>query len=137
MFEAAWTIVLTGLFGISAYSYQKYVDRKSALIELRRSTYLKYLALIARHATDKSADTNRELHQIYMELSVIASDEVVRAIGLFHDLSLGRKVKSPSPEPIEERLAATILLMRKDCFENTSLTRAEITSVTPLVDEKK
>jgi hypothetical protein len=133
------------LFGISAYSYQKYVDRKSALIELRRSTYLKYLALIARHATDKSADTNtdksadtnRELNQIYMELSVIASDEVVRAIGLFHDLSLGRKVKNPSPEPIEERLAASILLMRKDCFENTSLTRAEITSVTPLVDEKK
>jgi hypothetical protein len=137
MIGAIWPIVLTGIFGVIAYWYQKYVDRKSALIELRRATYSKYLALIARHATDKSDKTNIELNQIYLELSVIASDDVVRAIGSFQDLSLGREIKNPNSARIEDRLAATILLMRKDCFEKTNLTAAEITSVTPLVEKKK
>jgi hypothetical protein len=137
MIGAIWPIVLTGIFGVIAYWYQKYVDRKSALIELRRATYSKYLALIARHATDKSDKTNIELNQIYLELSVIASDDVVRAIGSFHDLSLGREIKNPNSARIEDRLAATILLMRKDCFEKTNLTAAEIISVTPLVEKKK
>jgi hypothetical protein len=137
MFEAAWTIILTGLFGVSAYSYQKYVDRKSALIELRRATYAKYLSLLSRNTTKKTAASADEMYSAYMEMSVIASDEVVRAVGSFHQLILGRDDKTFDAELVKDQLASAILSMRKDCFERSNLTREEVLSVTPLVDEKK
>jgi hypothetical protein len=130
-------IPAAALVGSIAYRMQKSVDRKSALIELRRSTYSKYLSLLSKHATKKTSENTSELNAVSMELSVIASDEVVKSVGLFHRTIMGKTTIESDSELIETRLANSILAMRNDCFENSSLTLAELLAVTPLVENKK
>lgn len=133
MFSATWPIILTGLFGVIAYWYQKFVDRKSALIELRRSAYTGYLGALFRQIEKTTPERNLEHNLKLMELSAIASDEVVRCAGKHKQYLMDPEMRNgPIDGKVAHDLVAqTILAMRQDCFEKSSLSIDEIMKITP------
>jgi hypothetical protein len=124
-------IIATAIVGSIAYRLQKSADRKSALIELRRQGYTSFLDSLFVYMHDKSAESSKTHFRKLMELSAIASDEVVRKAG---DMKI---YLSKSPEhQIDNTKAADlisdlILSIRKDCFERSKLTLEEIRKIAP------
>jgi hypothetical protein len=124
-------IPIAALVGAVAYQWQKSADRKSALIELRRQSYTAFLDSLFMLMGDKSIDKSTIHYRKLMELSAIASDEVVRKAG---DLKM-YLAKSPDERIDQDKatqlIAELIITIRKDCFENTDLTLDDIRKIVP------
>lgn len=82
-----WMPLVIAVLGIAGaagtYSYQRRVDRRTALIEIRRSAYRNYLnAFMAMSdSPDRIEDIRRRHYQSEVELLVVGSDLVVQKIG--------------------------------------------------------
>jgi hypothetical protein len=125
-------IPAAALVGSIAYRLQKSVDRKSALIELRRKAYTNYLDALCKLIADKSPENNAAYNSKLMELSAVASDEVVVKIGKMRNL-FGSSGLPPNAdkETSESILGDMVISMRKDCFQKSKLTTDDIVNITP------
>lgn len=127
--------VVTALFAAFTYTYQKRVDRKNSLVELRRVAYSGLLEALQKNLmvrNDPSVLVEMNLQRT--KAFVVASDEVAKNIGDFFEIAQ-RLSNSDSPEDgikIMNAYAEMVIAMRGDCFEETSLTSAEIASASPL-----
>ena len=108
------------LVGSIAYVFQKYTDRKSALIELRRTIYREFISLIPQ-LTDKNKDTQAKYFKLVAEMNVLATDDVLLAIGEFTKYMAVRSDEQPDGETVKELIAEIVLRMRKDCFSASKL----------------
>jgi hypothetical protein len=122
------------LVGSLAYMFQKFIDRKSALIELRRSTYTAYLEALFKLIVKITPEDNLFYNLKLMELAAVASDDVVRKVGnirnIFGEAEIGH-VKADK-EAAKEIIGDLIIEMRKDCFESSHLTIDEVIKITPI-----
>jgi hypothetical protein len=98
---------------------------------LRRQGYIAFLDSLFVYMHDKSAESSKIHFRKLMELSAIASDDVVRKAGdLKMLLSTNPELRADSPNPTN-LIADLILSIRKDCFEKSNLTLEEIRKITP------
>ena len=122
------------LVGSIAYVFQKYTDRKSALIELRRKSYTTYLESLFNLVVKINPENNHIYNLRLMELAAVASDEVVRKVArvkeIFLDPAAGNVLANQDTS--EQIIGDVVLTMRKDCFENSDLTASEIIKLTPI-----
>lgn len=125
------------IFGAAAtYAYQKWVDRRSALVEIRRDAYRNYLnAFMAMSdSPERIEEIRRGYYQAEVELLVVGSDNVVQKVG-----ALSRFYAETNEDRFNRDAAKVRLLvadvcraMRADCFEKSDLTNEEVQALVPI-----
>jgi hypothetical protein len=131
---ALWMpLIITGstLFaGFVGYSRNKSIDRKHALIELRRTVYRDFILSIADVGNSQNGvlEVNNYRKKL-AELHLIASDDVVRACAEY--TGLYRLARDPGPDTRAQKYAELEMAMRRDCFQKTSITISELREMLP------
>ena len=120
----------------ATYAYQRRVDRSSALIEIRRTAYRNYLnAFMAMSGTpEKIEDIQRNHYQSELELLVVGSDAVIKAVGnlsRFYAETNHDRFNRDGGE-VRRLVAEVCRAMRADCFEKTDLSVSEIQALVPI-----
>ncbi len=123
----AAAIIVVG--GAWAYRWQKTVDRQTALIELRRKAYRRFLTafISMSRSTNTTEEITRELVECEYDLLLVASDEVAKCVGLlstfYHNTNSGRFNRNVKKSRL--LIANVCKAMREDCFEESTLTLDE------------
>jgi hypothetical protein len=126
----ALAIIFTAIAGVATYWYQRYVDRKNSLIDLRRQVYRSYLDALIKYG-DAPSQKTLTAHNIHrLDLVVIASDVVMQKVGSFSNYMRDNQIREPAV--YRQLLADIIFSMRKDCFEKSKLETKQIMSVLPV-----
>ena len=129
--------IITAFAGLGGYAWNKRIDRRHALIELRRNAYRSYLnAFIAMSDSPQSIDEiRRRYYQSEVELLVVGSDAVVQAVGKLSGFYAATNDDRFNRDASEvRRLVAEICrAMRADCYEKTELSIEEIQALVPIV----
>ena len=127
---------LTIMGGAGVYAYQKRVDRRTNLIEIRRAAYRNYLnAFMAMSdSPERVEEIRRRYYQSEVELLVDGSDEVIKRVGALsrfysetNDHRFNRDVRE-----VKRLLAEICKAMRADCFEKSKLSVDEVQALVPI-----
>lgn len=132
-------VLVTGVTILGAaftYAYQRRVDRRSALVEIRRVAYRQYLnAFMAMSDSPETLENiRREFYQSEVELLVVGSDSVIQKVGelsSFYAETNHDRLNRDASE-VRRLVAETCRAMRADCFERTSLSITEIQALVPI-----
>lgn len=128
--------VITVIGAVAAYIVQKSIDRRNALIEMRRKCYRDFLvAFIAMSDSPEAVeDIRRKLYQAELDLLVVGSDRVVRAVGALSRFYAETNADRFNRDAAHVRLlvAEICQAMRIDCFEKSSLSVAEVQALVPI-----
>lgn len=122
--------ITTAVAGIAAYAWNKRIDRRHALIELRRGIYRDFILSIADVSESNNGDGEVKAYRRRLaELHLVGSDEVIRACEAF--TSLYRGAANVGSSERAKRFAQLEMAMRRDCFEKTQVTVEELRSSLP------
>jgi hypothetical protein len=128
--------VLTILGAAMTYAYQRVVDRKTALVEIRRIAYREYLGsfMAMSDNTDSVKEISKHFNTIETDLLIIGSDEVIRKAGALSSYyAETNRDRFNGDVPKTRRLVADVCkAMRTDCFEKSVLTTEEIQLLVPI-----
>jgi hypothetical protein len=135
-FIPLFVTVLTIIGAAVTYAYQRIVDRKTALMELRRTAYREYLTSFMAMSNNVDSDKAVSNRFIVVETDflVVGSDEVIKKAGAlstyYYETNNDRFNRDV---PTTRRLVADVCkAMRADCFEKSLLTTAEIQLLVPI-----
>jgi hypothetical protein len=135
-----WIPVLVAALSIIGaaitYAYQRRVDRRSALVEIRRSAYRNYLNsfMAMSDSPERIEDVRRAYYQSEVELLVVGSDSVVQSVGAlsrFYTETNEDRFDRDAKE-VRRLVAEVCRAMRSDCFEKTDLSITEIQALVPI-----
>lgn len=126
-------VLATALLGAIVYSYQKQVDRRSALIELRRTLYQEFLDSIF-DIPEGGPSARAKYNKLVARLVVVASDNVVEEVGKWRNYMATTGTTERDGRHAKHLMASFIAAMRKDCFEQTKLAQARIQAILPIED---
>ncbi|WP_136616461.1 MULTISPECIES: hypothetical protein [Mesorhizobium] len=119
------------------YAYQKYIDRRTALVEIRRSAYCNYLnAFMAMSdSPERVEEVRRSYYQSEVELLVVGSDPVIQRVGALSRFYAETNHDRHNRDVNEVRrlVAEVCRSMRADCFEKSDLTTDEVQALVPIV----
>ena len=131
-----WASILTALLvvlgGAFAYWNQKRLDRINELVRLRRTAYQRFVeAMIATTSADArrldSADDRfQEFLEASAQLTIVASDTVLEKLA---DFQIDR---SKSALSLDGSSSALLLALRKDVFEGSKVSEANIKHAFPI-----
>lgn len=122
--------IVTALAAIGTYAWNKRVDRKHALIKIRRSVYRDYVLAIADVSHSANGKEEVQCYQKKLaELHLIASDEVLLACAEF--TALYRLSADPGSDARAEKYSKLEMAMRRDCFEKTKITAGKLREMLP------
>lgn len=131
-------VALLTIAGAAAtYAYQRSVDRRTDLVELRRAAYRNYLhAFMAMSdSPERIEDIRRAYYQAEVDLLVVGSDSVVKSVGalsrFYADTNADRFNRDA--DEVRRLVAEVCRGMRSDCFEKTYLTNDEVKALVPIV----
>lgn len=126
---------LTIASGFFAYGFNKRIDRKHSLIELRRGAYRDYLrafyAMIDNRAGNN--DVIEDHLRLKSELLLIGSDSVVQSVGALSKYTSSTNGMPRDLVTLKDLVANLIIAMRADCFAKSKLELEEIRSLVPIV----
>ena len=118
------------------YAYQKYVDRRTALVEIRRAAYREFLKafMAMSDSPERFEDIRRRYYQSEVELLIVGSDRVIQNVGaLSHFYAETNDDRFNRDVPEVKRLVAEVCRsMRSDCFEKADLTTEEVQALVPI-----
>ena len=138
--DAAWIPVIVAVLTIvrasATYAYQRRIDRRNALVELRRSAYRNYLSafMAMSDSPETIEDIRRSYYQAEVELLVVGSDQVIEKVGalsrFYGDTNDDRFNRSAGE--VRRLVAEVCKSMRADCFERSNLAISEIQALVPI-----
>ena len=130
-------VAVVSIFGAALiYGYQKSVDRKTSLMEMRRHVYREFLKAFSgmTNAPENIEQITREFYQSEFDLIAVGSDDVIRRVGELTNFysETNHDRHNRDAQEVKKRVAAVCQAMRADCFEKSSLTDEEITALIPI-----
>lgn len=121
----------------ATYAYQRRVDRKLALVDMRRVAYRNFLnAFMAMSDTpERIEEVRRRYYQAEVELLVVGSDEVIQKVGElsgFYSATNDDRFNRDAGE-VRRLVAEVCQAMRSDCFQKSGLTTEEVQAIVPII----
>ena len=113
-------VIIAACIAVYGYGRQKQLELDKGLIELRRAIYREFISLVPRLA-DGTEETRSKYIKIVSEMNVVATDEVMFAIGEFMQYMNGTSIEKRDNATIKALIAKIVLRMRKDCFSASKL----------------
>ena len=121
---------------IGTYSFQKYQDRRNALIEMRRTAYREYLDELMQFlfTPEKGEETDKRYALTECRLLIVASDEVIKCVSTFRRVMSEADPKNREAKllSVKSKVADICIAMRADCFEKTNLTSEQVQALVPI-----
>jgi hypothetical protein len=125
------------VFGAIVYVFQKAIDRKNALIELRRKTYQDFIDSFYDTSFHGTKESLSHFNKCAARLVIIGSDEVTKKVGIWR-----KYMEDTSPNSAHTRdtklskrlMAEFIISMRRDCFEKSDLGIEQVYAMIPIQD---
>ena len=124
-------VIAAASIAVFGYGRQKQLELDKSLIELRRSIYREFIALVPS-MSDGTEETRLKYIKLVSELNVVGTDDVMFAIGEFMQYMNDTKVESRESTTIKALIAKIVLRMRKDCFSASKLDITIIKALLPL-----
>lgn len=132
--------LLTGLFLLSGYLFQKYLERKNAVNEKKLETYSMFIksmfASMEARIQEKVYDGSEEIFW-KAQISLYGSDEIIRKFGAYSD-KLRQTGKASNPCATTEVLATfdeLMLAMRKDINPKSHVTAKDLRRISPILSD--
>jgi len=123
------------------YAYQRTVDRRNALVELRRAAYRDYLAafLDMSNSSEWVAEITNRHNKAEIDLLVVGSDRVVQQVGDLHRYysETNHDRFNRDAENVRRLVAQVAKAMRSDCFEESNLSIDQISDLVPIGENKR
>lgn len=113
-------VVIAACIAVFGYGRQKRLELEKGLIELRRSMYREFISLVPK-LSDGTEETRSEFIRFVSEMNVVATDDVMFAIGEFMQYMNGTDPEQRDNSKIKALIAKVALRMRKDCFSASQL----------------
>lgn len=135
---AQWGPVVVALIGATAlligYVYQKRAERRNHLFETKRKAYREYLNAWSMNAVGTAPDKAAKLVASQIDLFIVASDPVMKAVANLFNYTAENPPGSPGRDKatLKARLGELVLAMRRDCFEKSELELDEIVGLLPI-----
>lgn len=138
--SSEWLPVLVTMLGVAGaagtYAYQKIIDRRSALIDLRREAYRGYLNsfMAMSDSPERIEDIRRRYYQSEVELLVVGSDRVVQQVGVLsrYYSETNQDRFNRDAQEVRRLVARVCQAMRADCFEKSNLTIDDVQALVPI-----
>jgi hypothetical protein len=130
--SSALAIIFTAIVGAGAYWYQKWLDRKASLVELRRAKYVEYLNALIGISGKTTSDALMNYNRARAALIVCASDSVVVCVGKFNNFMTSTPSSNRNPDQYKDLLTELVMQMRRDCFEKSKLDYSEFNKMLPV-----
>jgi hypothetical protein len=137
--NAEWLPLLAtalGIFGAAGtYAYQKRVDRRNQLMDMRRAAYRDFLNVLADLGeTSNAPHVATKYRMSRVDLFVIASDEVIKTMFEFINSFPADKTDSFHVDEHARaiKFADMVRAMRADGYESTSLSTDELVKLSPM-----
>ncbi|QQM30355.1 hypothetical protein JET14_19160 [Martelella lutilitoris] len=112
------------------YVIQRRVDRRHALIELRRVAYREFLfGIVAVGETQNAIEAVTSHKKNWAELFLVASDEVISATT---DFLAAHESRPYDANLCEKRFAVLVKAMRSDGYESTKLSEDDLVRCLPV-----
>ena len=124
-------LIVAASIAIWGYGRQKNAELEKSLVEVRRSTYRSYLAHLPKLSA-ASTESRLTYNSLVAELTVIATDEVMFAIGEFTQYMNGVEPTKRQVDVYKTLIAKIVLRMRKDCFSQSQLDLKTTTALLPI-----
>jgi hypothetical protein len=124
-------VIIAACIAVYGYGRQKQLELDKGLIESRRSIYREFISLVPR-LSDGTKDTQSKFIQLVSEMNVVATDEVLFAIGEFRKYMTDGNIEQRDGTKIKSLIAEIVLKMRKDCFSASKLDVATTKELLPL-----
>ncbi|TAK46726.1 MAG: hypothetical protein EPO23_13775 [Xanthobacteraceae bacterium] len=120
--------------GILSYTYQRRVDRRNQLIEIRRTAYRTYLAAFMDQILKPTTETQQHLLKCEFDLFVVASDRTIKSVSSFSRYGIDTSFEKNARDTTlyKKLLAECLLAMRQDCFEKSKLLGDEVLALMPM-----
>ena len=118
---------------VKGYREQKKLDREEDLVKRRQLEYERYLTAFGNAGRWKGVDdkihaeAEAEYHEAHSNLLLVGSDEAIMAANEFHRYYVDSDIVDP--KEAKTRYARMIVAMRKDGFEESSLSVREIAMI--------
>ena len=137
---ASWIPLIVTTISIAGaaltYAYQRQVDRRNALVEIRRDAYRRYLNafMSMSDSPERIEDIRRAYYQSEVELLIVGSDLVIQRVGALSRFYAETNEDRFNRDVQETRrlVADVCSAMRADCFEKTNLSIDEIKAIVPI-----
>ena len=123
---------VAAIAGLITYTYQKWLDRRNALVDLRRTAYQDLLVSLQTHLHTRTAASLAALGSARAKAFIVASDDVAKATGDFFEASINGLSEPTNGDQVLAAYARMAIAMRKDCFERTRLGDAEVIAAAPV-----
>jgi hypothetical protein len=124
-------VIIAACIAVYGYGRQKQLELDKGLIESRRSIYREFISLVPR-LSDGTKDTQSKFIQLVSEMNVVATDEVLFAIGEFRKYMTDGNIEQRDGTKIKSLIAEIVLKMRKDCFSASKLDVSTTKELLPL-----
>ena len=113
-------VIIASCIAVYGYGRQKQLELDKGLVELRRSIYREFITLVPQ-LSDGTKETQSKFVQLTSEMNVVATDDVLFAIGKFRKYMTDRNIEQRESTIIKSLIAEIVLQMRKDCFSASKL----------------
>jgi hypothetical protein len=127
----------TALLGGVLYVFQKGIDRRNALIELRRKTYQDFTDSFFETTLLGTAESLAHFNKCAARLVIVGSDDVAAKVGIWKKYMAQTSPGSAQARDmkVSKRLMAEFVIsMRRDCFEKSKLQIDQIYEMLPIED---
>jgi hypothetical protein len=124
-------VTIAACIAVYGYGRQKQLELDKGLVELRRSTYREFISLIP-NLSDRTRDTQTNYFKLVSEMNVVATDEVLSAIGEFTKYMTEKRDDPLDGEMVKTLIGKIVLSMRKDCFSASKLDIEIVKKLLPL-----
>ena len=134
-FNSLWpalAIVFTAVVGAFAYWYQKWLDRKASLLELRRKKYVEFMNALVGVGGKTTPEALMAYNKARAALIVCASDHVVVCVGKFSNYMANTPTAERNPDQYKSLITEMVFQMRRDCFEKSKLDLSQLKTMLPV-----
>ena len=127
----------TALLGGLLYVFQKGIDRKNALIELRRKTYQDFIDSLFETVARGTQESLSQFNKCSARLIIVGSDDVAAKVGNWKTYMAESSPGGPQIRDMKESkrmMAEFVIAMRRDCFEKSKLGADQVYEMLPIED---
>jgi hypothetical protein len=127
----------TALLGGVLYVFQKGIDRRNALIELRRKTYQDFTDSLFETVLRGTEESLSQFNKCSARLIIVGSDDVAAKVGNWKKYMARTSPGGPETRDMKESkrlMAEFVIAMRRDCFEKSNLRVDQVYEMLPIED---
>ncbi|MEH6739637.1 MAG: hypothetical protein V7695_13950 [Sulfitobacter sp.] len=132
---ANWIAVVLPVVGVVGaallYTFQRSIDRAEIMLEEKKDAYRCFLDALFEHAEHRTAETRKSFDKSKIKMLLVAPDKIIKELVSLQEMAT-MDMDATGPGDVHNAATRLILVMRKDCFDGSTLISEELDYVVPI-----